>query len=118
MPSKNFPTTNSFKNIANVFKEELILTKGPGRLLLLAMFANIPFIGFVPYLTQALTVIFLSIFLKKYRLGGNIPTQVLIIATIAFQLFWFPYISQLVTLVLLGLIYATATKYQDTSKTI
>jgi hypothetical protein len=113
MPGNNFPKTNSIKTVANIFKEELILTKGPGRLLLLAMFTNIPFIGFVPYLTQALTVIFLSIFLKKYQSMGSKPTQAFVIATIVFQLFWYPYISQLVTLVLLGLIYASAAKYPE-----
>jgi hypothetical protein len=99
--------------IANILKEEMVMAKGSGRLLLIAMGVNIPFWGFMPYLTQAITIIVLAFFLKKQQRQGikiPLPLLILILATMAFQLLWFPFVSQLVTLFMLGLIYVLVNK--------
>ena len=115
--------------IYNLIKNEYIATAGSGKLLLIALFFNIPIDAFIPYLSQVVTIITLSIFLKKYLISTNDEHDVnkkigeyaiskltifLIIGTMIYQLpiFWIPFITQLVTLLLLSLIYATTSKYK------
>ena len=108
---------------------EIVMTKGSGKFILFAAIFNIPIIGFVPYLTQAFTILFLSFFLKHMITDEkeikNAITQKnvqytmkssgkwLIYGTMAFQIIWIPFVMQLVTLVALGIIYANFTKYND-----
>ena len=115
--------------VVKILANEIVITKGAGKLLLIAAFFNIPFWGFIPYLTQAFTIILLGIFLKHVRLNKDkkqkelkqknvsyTTTNIgmgLIVVTMIFQCFWFPFLSQLITLVALFLIYATMTKYKD-----
>jgi len=103
---KNLPSPASALLI-----DELRNTKGNLRLIILAMLANIPFWGFVPYLTQVTTVLLLAIFLKRNLKSFDKPMTGLIIMAMFFQAFWFAFTSQIVTLILLGIIYAFATKY-------
>ena len=115
--------------IYNLIKNEYIATAGSGKLLLIALFFNIPIDAFIPYLSQVVTIITLSIFLKKYLVDSDDTTEInkgvggysiskltigLIIGTMVYQLpiFWIPFITQLITLLLLGLIYATSSKYK------
>lgn len=108
---------------------EIILTKGSGKFLLLAVISNIPIIGFIPYLTQAFTIIFLAFFLKHVIIDENKIKEAqksrniqymmkpwgkwLIYGTMALQVIWIPYVMQLVTLVALGIIYANFTEYNQ-----
>jgi hypothetical protein len=114
--------------VYSLLKNEFIATEGTGKLLLIALFFNIPIDAFIPYLSQVVTIITLSIFLKKYLVkntgeatsanantyGISKLTISLIVATMVYQLpiFWIPFVTQLVTLLLLGLIYATSTHYK------
>ncbi|MCA9386085.1 hypothetical protein KC717_05550 [Candidatus Dojkabacteria bacterium] len=108
---------------------ELVITKGAGKFIVLAAIVNIPFIGFIPYLTQAFTILFLAIFLK-HMISDEEKISVahsqknvqyitkplakwLIYGTMAFQVLWIPYVMQLITLVALGIIYANFTKYKE-----
>lgn len=110
-----------------VISDEIIATKGAGKFIILAAIFNIPFLGFIPYLTQAFTILFLAFFLKhlitdehkikQEQKNSNIQyvmkpwNKWLIYGTMVFQIFWFPFIMQLITLVALGIIYANFTKY-------
>lgn len=112
-----------------VISNEIVMTKGSGKFILFAAISNIPIIGFIPYLTQAFTIIFLAFFLKhmiidenrikKAQKENNIKYTMkpwgkwLIYGTMAFQVIWIPYIMQFVTLVALGIIYANFTKYNQ-----
>jgi hypothetical protein len=114
----------ALKTISN----EIVMTKGSGKFILLAAIFNIPIIGFIPYLTQAFTIIFLAFFLKhmiineskikEAQKSNNIQYTMkpwgkwLIYGTMAFQVIWIPYLMQLITLVALGIIYANFTKYK------
>ena len=115
--------------VYSLIKNEYVATLGSGKLLLIALFFNIPIDVFIPYLSQAVTIITLSIFLKKYLVSKDDTTEInkkvgeysiskvtigLIIGTMLYQLpiFWIPFVTQLVTLLLLGIIYATSSKYQ------
>src|SRR3989338_6350814 len=105
------PTKMAMQTIGN----EIIMTKGAGKFILLAAFANIPFIGFVPYLTQAFTILFLAFFLKhmitddakikEMKKQKNVQYTMqpwgkwLIYGTMALQVIWVPFVMQLVTLV-------------------
>jgi len=108
---------------------EIVMTKGAGKFILLAALANIPVWGFIPYLTQAFTILFLAFFLKHMITDENKIKQAqkmrnvqytmgswgkwLIYGTMAFQIVWIPFVMQLVTLVALGVIYANFTKYNQ-----
>jgi len=110
-------------------QNEIVMTKGSGKFILLAAIFNIPVIGFIPYLTQAFTILFLAFFLKHMILDENkIKTAItqknvqytmkpwgkwLIYGTMAFQVVWIPFVMQFVTLVALGIIYANFTKYNE-----
>ena len=119
-------TTAAFKTISN----EIVMTKGAGKFILFAAILNIPSpVTFIPYLTQAFTILFLAFFLKymvtnenkikEAQKSSNIQYTMkpwgkwLIYGTIAFQIIWIPYVMQLVTLVALGIIYANFTKYNQ-----
>ena len=108
---------------------EIVMTKGAGKFILLAALVNIPVWGFIPYLTQAFTILFLAFFLKHMITDENKIKQAqkmrnvqytmgswgkwLIYGTMAFQIVWIPFVMQLVTLVALGVIYANFTKYNQ-----
>ncbi|HLC61565.1 MAG TPA: hypothetical protein VJI52_00940 [Candidatus Nanoarchaeia archaeon] len=111
--------------LLSILGKEVLITEGAGKFILIAMFVNIPFWGFIPYVTQALTIICLFLFWKHIvhdkkstktekisylmkPMGFN-----LIIVTAIFQLVWIPFFMQLVTLILLGIIYATMTSYKE-----
>jgi hypothetical protein len=121
--------------IIKILKGEYDNTKGTGRLLLIAAFFNIPIDGFVPYLSQIATIILISIFIKRYLAltdtldhgetrtqirNKNITTAVitLSVVTLCVQLVWTPFVTELITLVLIGLLYAFSSKYkkQDAHK--
>ena len=121
-------TLNPSEMLFNIIKDEVVVTKGAGKFIALAMFFNIPIYGFIPYLSQAITILLLVFFwkrviednknkksvtknVKSYRIM-NKNGSYLIIGTMVFQLIWIPFITQLVTLVLLGIIYATMTSYK------
>jgi hypothetical protein len=124
---------NKFKSqpILKVMKEEFLLTKGAGKFLIIAMFFNIPFWGFVPWVSQAVTIIVLAFFLKhiisndekikkaikSHSVSHKIKPvgKYLVIFTMAYQLpfFWAAFVVQIVTLFFLGIIYATMTKYKE-----
>lgn len=87
-----------------LLRQEIVNTKEATKFLFMAMLANISFLGFVPYITQAITIILLVLFLNKID-KAPILLVILATATIIFQAFWIPFTSQLITLVLLGLIY-------------
>ena len=119
----------SKKQMYDLIKSEYVATAGSGKLLLVELFFNIPIGAFIPYLSQVVTIITLSIFLKKYLVAREDTEEVskkigeyniskltigLIIGTMIYQLpiFWIPFVTQLVTLFLLSLIYATSSRYQ------
>ena len=122
---------NLSRLILGVLKDEVVITKGAGKFILIAIFFNIPVWGFIPWVSQALTIILLFFFLKhaitdkdkeKYELKSkNVSHSInhfgyyLIIATIIvqFPFFFLPFISQIFTLVLLGIIYVTMTSYKE-----
>ena len=102
--------------VISLFKDEFKNSESLGKWLAVIAVVNLPLPTiFVPYLTQAVTILLIGIFLKKYRtstsLHGSSLVTVLCIAVMIIQLVWFPYISQLVTLVLLGVLYGMFTKY-------
>ena len=113
----------------NLISNEIVMTKGSGKFILFAAISNIPIIGFIPYLTQAFTILFLTFFLKhmiidetkikEAKKSNNVQYtmqpwgKLLIYGTMAFQIIWIPYVMQLVTLVALGIIYANFTKYKQ-----
>ena len=117
--------------IFGVLKDEIGITKGAGKFILIAMFFNIPFWGWIPFLSQAGTMLLLFIFLKhtikdnenkKIAIKSkNIDYTIkknhynLIIGTIILQLplFFAPFFSQFITLFLLGIIYTTMTSYKE-----
>lgn len=102
--------------VVNLFKDEFKNSESLGKWLIAVAVVNLPLPDiFVPYFTQAVTIILMSIFLKKYISGSLQSSRIvtgLCIAIMIFQLFWVPYISQLVTLVLLGILYGVFTKYK------
>lgn len=113
----------------DLLQREYTQTEGFGKLILIGMFVNIPIDGFIPYFSQVATVIILAIFLKKYLLliqdkesqknTSNLPftygSKIVIGFTILImlvQLVWVPFMTELVTLVLLGILYAIFTTYK------
>ena len=118
-------TRVALKTVSN----EIVMTKGSGKFILLAAIFNFPIIGFVPYLTQAFTILFLAFFLKhmvideskikKAKKSNNIQYTMqpygkwMVYGTMALQIIWIPYIMQLITLVALGMIYANFTNYKQ-----
>lgn len=104
------------ESVTGLFKDEFKKSESLGKWLLVIAFANLPLPHiFVPYLTQAATLILISIFFKKYKAsypeGSRLVTG-LCIAIMIVQLIWFPYISQLITISLLGVLYGVFTKYK------
>lgn len=101
----------------DLFKDEFKKSESLGKWLLITAVVNLPLPDiFIPYFTQALTIILISIFLKKYTSTSSQSSKFvagLCIAIMVCQLFWFPYISQLITLVLLGILYGVFTKYNS-----
>ena len=112
-----------------LLQEEYTKTEGFGKILFVAAFFNIPIDGFIPYLSQIITVGVLVIFLKKYLLLiknntqkeelSNLSTvrgpQIIIALTVLImllQVVWIPFTTEIVTLVLIGLLYAIFTKYK------
>lgn len=116
-------------DVARLIKDEYKQTEGFGKLFLVAMLFNVPFFGFIPYFSQIATVIILSIFLKKYlllikhshstdeisNLNFTHSSKIvigLILITMFAQLVWVPFMTQLTTLILLGILYAVFSKYK------
>ena len=115
--------------VTKILKEEYDNTEGFGKLFLAGIFFNIPFFGFVPLVSSVVTVVILTLFLKKYLLlvknddpnkASNLSTSygpkiviALTIITMVGQLAWIPFVTQLETLVLLGVIYAFFSKYKE-----
>lgn len=101
--------------MVNLVKDEFKSSESVGKWLIVVAVANLPLPDvFLPYFTQAITIILMSIFLKKYNSSPKENSRIVIgisITIMIVQLFWFPYISQLVTLVLLGVLYGVFTKY-------
>lgn len=115
--------------VIRLIKDEYKLTEGFGKLFLAGMLFNIPVFGSIPYFSQIATVIILSIFLKKYLLlikSKPTPEEIsnldfsqsskivigLILITMFAQLVWIPFMTQLATLILLGILYAVFSKYK------
>lgn len=110
---------NSKFQAINLLKEEYKNTEGLGKILITAMFFNIPFLGFIIYLTQVITVIILSFFLRRYLAYlkenqiSSVSSKLLIaltVGTMIFQADWIPFATQIITLILLGILYAFVPK--------
>ncbi len=115
--------------VAKILHEEYKEADGFGKLFIIAMLFNIPVP--IPFLSQIGTLVVLSIFLKRYllllRTDAPIEKQlnllfpqaskVIVIFTIALMFyqmpfFWLPFITQLVTLFFLGILYAVFSRYK------
>ena len=114
-------------SLVDAIREEIFISKGPDKFLLFTLFANIPSpVIFIPYLTQAATIIFLCFYLSHLS-GINTSQQLqiyrssrvsiaicsLVVIAILLQTFWIPFMTQLYTLTLIGLTYALS-KYWKT----
>lgn len=114
----NNPIGNS---IIQIIKEEITKADGWNKFILWAIVANIPIpLFFIPYATQALTIILLAFYLKHYprseqpanvfigKTAFGIPTPVfaVIVITMLIQLSWVPFMTQLVTIAALGLLFS------------
>jgi hypothetical protein len=106
-------------SVIQILLGELTKVEGANKFLLFAMIANIPLPQiFIPYATQAVTIIFMSLFIFYFRkselvkrdsksiltqefMGFPFPVLVLILLTIFAQLSWVPFMTQLVTITLL-----------------
>lgn len=106
--------SSMFTYLISILKNEIQANKGANKFLLLAIFTNIPSpLIFIPYVTQAMTLILLGLFLKYYpKLNTNhvifgIPKAICIpvLPLLLLQIFWFPYLSQLISIVLLVGLY-------------
>ena len=96
-----------------IVKGEFAKSEGENKFLLLAMIANIPspFV-FLGYLTQAITIFLVLFFLKRvvdHNTGASY-LYLIVGVTLLFQIMWFPFVSQLITITLLGLIFAIRRK--------
>lgn len=93
----------------DIYKEEIAKSNGTNKLLLYSMLVNIPSpLVFIPYVTQALTIFLVLIFLKRIvdLNNGSVFLYSTIGITILFQIVWIPFISQLISITLLGVIFA------------
>ncbi len=103
-----------FSSVFEIIKNEISINNGANKFLLLAIVANIPSpLIFYPYVTQALTIILMGFYMKHYP-KNNINNAIfgipkilvgLLLLILLVQLLWFPYISQLVSITLLTIIY-------------
>ena len=124
---KHMQTTKM--GVAKILHEEYKDADGFGRLFIIGMLFNIPVP--IPFLSQIGTLVILSIFLKRYlillRTDAPIEKQlnllfphaskalvVLTLGLMFYQMpfFWLPFITQLVTLFFLGILYAVFSKYK------
>ncbi|MDP3765756.1 MAG: hypothetical protein Q8R04_04530 [Nanoarchaeota archaeon] len=130
---KKSPVSNK---LLGIIKEEYILTDGAGKWLIIAILANIlpivTSIAFVPFVSQITTSIILLFFWKRYILTSD-KEKVMAIKNkevsftmkkigyillwitilIQFPFAWFPYVTQVTSTILLGIIYATMTSYKE-----
>lgn len=61
----------------DLFKDEFKNSESLGKWLLVTALVNLPLPGiFIPYLTQAITIILMSIFLKKYTSTSSQSSRV------------------------------------------
>lgn len=93
----------------SMVKDELMKSKGDSKLLLLAMIVNIPSpLIFFGHLTQAITAFLVLFFLKSIleKKEGTIILFIIVGVTLLYQIFWLPFVSQLITITLLGLLFA------------
>jgi len=102
-------------NILSLFfkllTDEFNKSEGYNKYLILALIVNLPFPWvFIPYGTQAITTILLILYIKQIikvintnqiniKLFLILPSVIGIIT----QLFWFPYITQFYSLIIIGL---------------
>lgn len=109
--------TNIVSSFFQMLAVEFRNSEGFNKFLILAIAANIPLPWvFIPYGTQAITIILVALFIKQYRkvLGDAADKNMLVLVvsglTLVVQLLWIPYLSQLMSLVLLGVLYNLAQK--------
>lgn len=123
--------TNFITEFINLVRDEIKNSSSSNKFLLYGIIANLPTpLVFVPYLTQAITIVLVSIFLKNYpkldvpidntssmekRLIIGIPAPIFICAiiTILIQFAWIPFITQLLSLTLLALIFIYSRKIME-----
>jgi hypothetical protein len=102
---------NPAKLVATEIKKEIFSTTGENKLLLIALIFNIPFYWFVPYVSQAITVVLLILYLKRKQQNNlNIQTLILTLVTMIIQLpfFWLPFATQIATLIFVGMIFVVS----------
>lgn len=100
---------NIILEFIKIVKNEFTKSDGINKYLLLAILANIPTpLIFIPYLTQGVTAILLIFFLKNIINKSEVtPFKLLLIAiALIAQLFWIPYSSQLLSIIVIGIIFA------------
>lgn len=128
---KQIADSDSKSALSTLINNEIAITKGAGKYLWIAVFFNIPVWGFIPYVSQAITIIILFVFLKHFITEESLKQEKidnhevqytikswakpLIYATMVLQLIWIPYVLQFLTLISLGIIYANFTKYTNQS---
>lgn len=104
--------------VAKILHEEYKGADAYGKLFLAAIIIN-AFFWFIPYFAQIATVVLLSLFLKRYlaytRQNGisNFTSKFTIgltLGTMAFQAFWLEFLTSIITLMLLGVLYAFVSK--------
>lgn len=110
---------NKLKSWAvNLLKGEYTLSEILGRLLIVVAIFNLPSpLIFIPYLTQAITILILAVFLKKYKASTLNKSQIVVgicvaIMIIQIPLIWMFYVTQFITLILVAVLYGIFTKYK------
>lgn len=101
--------TNLLGEFIRIVKNEYLNSESNNQYLLLAMIFNIPSpLIFIPYATQAITIFLVLFFLKRLvdMKKGTSILYMTIGLTLIFQILWIPYISQLVSITLIGIIFA------------
>lgn len=118
--------TNILSSFFQLLAKEFKDSEGYNKFLILAMAANIPLHQvWIPYGTQAITIVLVGFFVKRYLkaegarlLDKNMPRYRSSVygavgLTLLAQLVWIPYMSQLVTLVLLAILCNLAQKKSE-----
>lgn len=103
---KNFVFFELFK----IIKEEFRKSNGENKYLILTIIANLPtpFI-FMPYVTQAITLILVLLYFKQVitNKSQNIYTYILVPTILLAQFIWMAFVTQLITILLVGLLLST-----------
>lgn len=99
---------NILLEFTKIIKEEFADSDRTNKYLLLAIIANLPTpLVFFPYLTQAITIVLIIFFLKKI-IDNHTTTpikNVLLATVLVMQIIWIPYISQLLSILILGILF-------------